>query len=93
MVNEFSDRVFDPCPDVGNTTSICFKTGEQVLAFRTFEESTVGGEIAKLIGLVVGFRFVAYLALRFCNRQKLRLELEPSKLLAPASLYSNESDI
>ena len=51
-------------------------TGDQVIEQLGFEgeERTFWAEMGKLLALLVMFRFLAYLSLRFCYRQKLHLD-------------------
>lgn len=59
-----------------DSKSYCLETGDQVIEELGFdgEERTYWAEMGKLFALLVLFRFLAYLSLRFCYRQKLYLD-------------------
>lgn len=62
-LNEYHGLHFDTstCKPGG----ACVRTGEDIIKANGFDEYTIGECIGCLIALIVGFRFLAYLALRF----------------------------
>jgi len=69
MINEFTGLNFTCTAD-----TFCLETGEAVLAERSMGDRDMWEELAKLFALMVGFRILAYLALRFMHREKLIID-------------------
>ena len=69
MINEFTGLNFTCAAD-----SFCLETGEAVLAERSMGDRNMWEELGKLFALMVGFRFMAYLALRFMHRERLQID-------------------
>ena len=69
MINEFTGLNFTCTAD-----TFCLDTGEAVLEERSMGDRDMWEELAKLFALMVGFRILAYLALRFMHREKLIID-------------------
>eukprot|EP00730_Choanoeca_flexa_P013749 TRINITY_DN5663_c0_g1_i1.p1 TRINITY_DN5663_c0_g1~~TRINITY_DN5663_c0_g1_i1.p1 ORF type:complete len:667 (+),score=189.51 TRINITY_DN5663_c0_g1_i1:72-2072(+) len=63
MQNEFQDRYITDCSQAGND-GVCFATGDEVLDFYELNSRSLTANIFILLGLIVGFRLIAYWILR-----------------------------
>jgi len=69
MVNEFKGLNFTCSAD-----TFCLETGQEVLVERSMGDVDMWEELGKLFALMVGFRILGYLALRFMHRERLKID-------------------
>lgn len=67
MVNEFRGEVFS-CPN--GTSTGCLNTGEAVLQAFNMQNIDIWRWCLVLLGMLVGYRILTFLALRYLQKEK-----------------------
>ena len=67
-------RDSDHDPDYVIAFDAGLETGQEVLEERSMGDVDMWEELGKLFALMVGFRILGYLALRFMHRERLKID-------------------